>query len=47
MHCTIVDGSAHYSVTLIDVDEPADAEQDAFMVISLPNVPFALELHKW
>ena len=47
MHCTVVDGSAYYSVTLIDVDEPTDADQDAFMVISLPNVPFALELHKW
>ena len=45
MHCAIADGSALYSVTLID--KRADAEQDAFMVISLPNVPFALELHKW
>lgn len=29
MHCTVVDGSAYYSVTLIDVDEPADQDQDA------------------
>ncbi len=45
LHCTIADGRAHYSVNLFDVDESADA--DAFMVISLPNVPFAFELHKW
>ncbi|DBB00329.1 TPA: hypothetical protein ACH3X1_014152 [Trebouxia sp. C0004] len=45
MHCAIVDDSAHYSVALID--KPADAEEDAFMVISLPNVSFALEVHMW
>ncbi len=42
MHCGVVDDGAHYTVTLID--ESTDAQEDAFMVISVPNSYFVLEV---
>ncbi len=38
LHCEAVDDSAHYSVTLRE--EPTYADEDIFMIISLPNSPF-------
>jgi len=43
MHCEVVDDSAHYYVTL--KEEPTYADEDIFMVISLPNSPFIFEVH--
>ena len=42
MHCQVVDDGAHYMVTLID--KSTDAPEDAFMVISVPNSSFVLEV---
>ena len=46
MHCEVVDDSAHYSVTLHE--EPTYfANEDIFMISSLPNSPFVFKVYMW